>query len=100
MGTAAWFAGHQVMTAKMSVNYRRPIPLNTLITVRAYVTAARGRKVFVHGNICTADGTLLVDGEGLFLQIPADLTAAFAEKFKAFGRFTLPDQAEAARLGA
>ncbi len=95
MGSAAWYAGHQVMTAKMSVSYRRPIPLNTPITVTARVTEVHGRKVFVRGEICAADGTLLVNGEGLFLQIPANLADAFAEKFKEMRQLT---QAKSARL--
>lgn len=82
MGSAAWFAGHEVMTAKMSVNYRRPIPLNTPVIITATVTETKGRKVFVYGKICAADGTCLVDSDGLFLRIPAELSDAFAAKFK------------------
>ncbi len=99
MGSAAWYAGHQVMTAKMSVNYRRPIPLNMPITVQAKVSKVQGRKVFVYCKICAADGTLLVDGEGLFLQIPADFTYAFAEKFKEIREFSLSRQAQLDRQG-
>lgn len=97
MGSAAWFAGYQVMTAKMSVNYRRPIPLNTPVMVTASVTGSNGRKVFVHGNICAADGTLLVDGDGLFVQIPSEFVAAFAEKFKEIRQFSQTSQAKLAQ---
>ena len=70
MGTCAWFAGYQVMTAKMTVDYRRPVPLNVLLTVSAAVKSVEGRKIYITAKIELPDGTVATESEGLFVVIP------------------------------
>ena len=53
-------------TAYLHVNYRRPTPLNTRLSIRAWVDNVEGRKRLIRGE-CTLDGVVLSDAEGLFI---------------------------------
>jgi acyl-CoA thioesterase FadM len=70
VGAAVWQAGYTAAAAKIEVNYRKPVPLERLIATKGYITKRRGRKIYARGEICTPDGTLLVEGKGLFVVAP------------------------------
>ena len=70
MGAAVWQAGYTVAAAKIEVNYRKPVPLKKLITTKGYITRRNGRKIYARGEIYLSDGTLLVEGKGLFVIAP------------------------------
>lgn len=70
MGAAVWQAGYTVAAAKIEVNYRKPVPLERLITTKGYITSRRGRKIYARGEIYLENGTLLVEGKGLFVIAP------------------------------
>ena len=70
MGAAVWQAGYTVVAAKIEVNYRKPAPLEKLITTKGYITQRRGRKIYTRGEICFPDGTTLVESKGLFVIAP------------------------------
>src|SRR3712207_7129843 len=53
LGSAAIAAGLWGMTVRLEVDYRRPVPLSTPLTMRAQVTEAAGRKCVVTGTIAT-----------------------------------------------
>jgi acyl-coenzyme A thioesterase PaaI-like protein len=70
LGSAAIAAGLWGMTVRLEVDYRRPVPLSTPLTMRAQVTEAAGRKCVVTGTIATAaapDRTL-VEARGVFVM--------------------------------
>lgn len=68
MGTAVWYAGHQVVAANLTVDYRRPVPLGVTIRVTGWVGEKNGRKIHTHGQIQLPDGTVAVVGKGLFVE--------------------------------
>ena len=70
MGAAVWQAGYTVAAAKIEVNYRKPVPLERLITTQGLYYSPDGAKIYARGEICLPDGTLLVDGKGLFVIAP------------------------------
>jgi len=70
MGTAVWQAGYTVVVANMDVNFRLPVPLHQLIQTKGYMVHREGRKVYARGEIFLPDGTLLVEGTGLFIEVP------------------------------
>ena len=70
MGVCAWYAGNMCMTGKMTVNYRRPVPLGVELLLTARVTGKEGRKIFVEAQLALPDETIAVDSQGLFVQIP------------------------------
>ena len=70
LGSAAIAAGLWGMTVRLELDYRRPVPLSTPLTLRAQVTEAAGRKCVVTGTIATAaapDRTL-VEARGVFVM--------------------------------
>ncbi|MBS1962922.1 MAG: PaaI family thioesterase [Bdellovibrionales bacterium] len=77
MGAAAWLSGKTVLAAKIEINFRAPLPLGTVLTVRSEVTKIEGKKVYASGRLEADDGTVYSDGTGLFVVIDA---AALAKK--------------------
>jgi hypothetical protein len=53
-------------TASLTVWYRRPTPLNRLLTLRAFVERVERRKRTIRGT-CELDGVVLAEAEGLFI---------------------------------
>ncbi len=64
---------HLMMTAKMEIKYRQPVPLNTPLTITGKRTKDRGRVKQARGEIRLPDGSLAVEA---FLTI-IDLPPAF-----------------------
>ena len=69
MGAAAWLSGKTVLAAKIEINFRAPLPLGTILTVRAEITKIEGKKVYTAGRLVADDGTVFSDGTGLFVVI-------------------------------
>jgi acyl-coenzyme A thioesterase PaaI-like protein len=70
MGTAVWRAGHPVVAANIQFDLRAPVPLGQEISVQGWVDRKDGKKVFAKGKIVLADGTVAVEGRGLFIEAP------------------------------
>lgn len=68
MGSACWLKHHMVMSAKIEVNYRRPVPLGEAFQLHAWVDSEEGRKVWAAGCLITRDGAVLTDSRGLFIE--------------------------------
>ncbi len=79
LGSAAIAAGLWGMTVHLEVDYRRPVPLSTPLTMRAQVTEAAGRKCVVTGTIATtaAPDRALVEARGVFVMPREELRADY-----------------------
>jgi uncharacterized protein (TIGR00369 family) len=62
-------SGRLAVTARMTVDYRRPVPSNEPLTITAKVTRDRGRAVETEGEIRDANGALLSSATGLFVRV-------------------------------
>ncbi|RLD45010.1 MAG: PaaI family thioesterase [Bacteroidetes bacterium] len=71
MGFSAWIAGHTVVAAKITVEYLQMLPVNSTVTVEAWVESVDGRKVMTKGKIYS-DDDVFSTSEGLFINIPAE----------------------------
>ena len=93
LGAAAGAAELWGMTAHLELDYRRPVPLETPLVLRAGVTESAGRKTLLTGTVATAaapDETL-VEARGIFVQPRPELAAAyFGSITDATGRHTPP----------
>jgi acyl-coenzyme A thioesterase PaaI-like protein len=69
MGAAAWLSGKTVLAAKIEINFRAPLPLGTILTLRAEVTRIEGKKIYASGRLEGDDGQVFSDGTGLFVVI-------------------------------
>jgi acyl-coenzyme A thioesterase PaaI-like protein len=69
MGTTAWASGHRVVALNLNVNFRKFVVLGSTARVECVVERIEGRKVFTKGKLTSAEGDLIAESEGLFLQI-------------------------------
>uniref|UniRef100_A0A8C5XZ19 Acyl-coenzyme A thioesterase THEM4 n=1 Tax=Microcebus murinus TaxID=30608 RepID=A0A8C5XZ19_MICMU len=73
LGMSALIAGGIVMTANLNISFKRPIPLCSVVVINSQVDKVEGRKVFVSGNVQSADEkTLHSEAAGLFIQLGPD----------------------------
>lgn len=68
LGVSNFAAGAPGMTAHLSLDYRKPTPLFTPLTVRAAQQSVDGRKIRTAGTI-TANGEVCVEAQGLFIAM-------------------------------
>ncbi|MGY1673799.1 PaaI family thioesterase [Geodermatophilus sp. SYSU D00710] len=95
LGAATIRAGLWGMTARLELDYRRPVPLHTPVVCRARVTEVGGRKSVVTGSIAPADdpGRPLVEARAVFVLPREELrTAYFAQVTDASGRHAPPQR--------
>ncbi len=69
IGRAGFIYGYWTFTAKFEVKYRKPIPLGQEITVVGEVVRDRGRLVECRGQLLLADGSVAVEGSGLYVKL-------------------------------
>lgn len=71
MGRACFplFPGKIGVTAKLDLSFKSPIPVNSIVLVRATTTSVEGRKAWVEATIEDAQkGTIMVEAKGLFIE--------------------------------
>jgi acyl-coenzyme A thioesterase PaaI-like protein len=67
---ATWYR-FPAVTGRIFVRYRRPVPINTELLVRAKLTDERGRRMHIRGEL--SDGTdILAEARGAFVHVPLD----------------------------
>ncbi len=67
--TAAWHAGHRSFAAHLDFDYRQPVPPGVEIRVSAGVERIEGRKAFTSGTLTLPDGSVAVEGSGIFVAV-------------------------------
>lgn len=70
MGASAWHAGHRVLAVSLTFNLRQAVPLEVEITLRGRVERKEGRKVYTTGELLLPDGSVAVEGSGIFVEAP------------------------------
>ncbi|MEE2035099.1 PaaI family thioesterase [Rhodococcus chondri] len=68
LGVANAWAGRSGATAQLNVRYHRPTPLFEPLTICGRLVSQEGRKINTIGEIKTADGTVCVSVEALFID--------------------------------
>ncbi|MEY4165522.1 MAG: hypothetical protein RL419_1364 [Actinomycetota bacterium] len=74
LGFAQSLSGRPGMTGNLSINYRKPTPLNTELVFRGHITSIDGRKIFTTGTLHAGD-TLCCEATGIFVSMKADTMA-------------------------
>lgn len=69
MGAATWIAGHTVIGAKLTVKYRRPVPIDSHAEVEARVDKESGRRLATVAVLRNGGGETLAEGEGLYFCV-------------------------------
>jgi uncharacterized protein (TIGR00369 family) len=70
--------GLLAMTRRMEIDYLKPVPIRTRLTVRARHVKREGRKLFHYAEIADADGIVLARATALFIVVPATSQAHLA----------------------
>ena len=69
LGLAAWAAGHPVVVGNLNVSFRQLLPIQTVVQVNTRLVSVEGRKVMIHGEICSLDGSVYASGECLCIKL-------------------------------
>jgi acyl-coenzyme A thioesterase PaaI-like protein len=70
MGRAAFLKKLWMVTSKMELTYRKPVPLGQTLKISARIVELRGSRMIAAGQLMLADGTVAVEASGLYLRIP------------------------------
>lgn len=69
MGLCAWTAGHMVVAARLTTDFKRMLPLGTLARAEAWVESADGKKIVTRARLSSGSDTVHAEAEGLFVVI-------------------------------
>ena len=69
MSKAVRSHGLVAMTRHMEVDYQRPVKSASPIRLEGLVTRSEGRKHWVEAKIMDAEGAVLAQGKGLFIEV-------------------------------
>jgi acyl-CoA thioesterase FadM len=58
------------MTGRLEVRFGKPVPLDQELTIVGELTRSRNRVYEARGEIRLGDGTVLVEGNGMYVRIP------------------------------
>ncbi len=61
------------MTGRLEIKFSKPVPLDQELTVVGELTRNRSRAYEARGEIRLPDGTILVEGSGVYIRIPDEM---------------------------
>jgi acyl-coenzyme A thioesterase PaaI-like protein len=76
LGIANIAAGHPGMTARLTIQYRRPTPLFRELRFHAWLDRVEGRRIMSRAEVYDGD-TLTAEAEGLFVQPRPELAEQY-----------------------
>jgi uncharacterized protein (TIGR00369 family) len=71
MSKAIRAQGFTAMTRQMEIEYLRPVPSGSPIRMEGRVVRSEGRKHWAEAKILNAEGTVLAESKGLFIEVRA-----------------------------
>ena len=76
LGAAAWHAGHRVVTARLTTEFRRPVHVGARLLVETRLVSARTRMVLCEGGLTGEDGgPPFAAAEGVFVVLKPEAQA-------------------------
>jgi acyl-coenzyme A thioesterase PaaI-like protein len=69
LGWASREAGYDVMTARLEIRYRQPVPLGSTVDFRARVERNVKKLLDIHLSASLKDGTTVAEGKGRMMII-------------------------------
>ncbi|MDE2143037.1 MAG: PaaI family thioesterase [Elusimicrobia bacterium] len=80
LGAAAWLAGRRCMTARLTTEFRKGVPLESRLLVVTRIVASRRRLIDLAGELTGEDGTVYAAAHGRFMELDD------AQQRRIFGR--------------
>jgi uncharacterized protein (TIGR00369 family) len=77
MSWAVIDGGHLAVTAKMDVQFRKPVPVDAPLTVIGRVGRDRRRAIEASGELRSEDGVLLASASGIFMRVSEEQQRAW-----------------------
>ena len=77
VGRAAFLRDKWMVTARMQVRYRHPVPIGSRLRVEGEIVRLRGRLMEARGRALLPDGSVAAEASGEFMEIPAALRSEF-----------------------
>ncbi len=78
LGYTQAFVPEPAVTASLTTDYRRPVPVGEPLELTGSLDRRDGRKLHVSGEIRLADGRVAATATGLFLTVPLSHFAPYA----------------------
>lgn len=75
MGKVCRFRGVHAVTAELTIEYLRPVPVDADLVIEGYEVEMTGRNLFMVGEIRDVSGKVLARGKGRFVIIPTKQAA-------------------------
>jgi acyl-coenzyme A thioesterase PaaI-like protein len=72
IGKIGWLAGYRVVAARITVNFRRMLPLGTDARIEAWIERKDGRKLHTKGRLVGDDGAPYAEAEGVFVELSSE----------------------------
>jgi acyl-coenzyme A thioesterase PaaI-like protein len=71
LGALNWLLGKPAVTARLEVDFRRPVPVGSVLHIEAEVLGVAGRKVYSRavGRLGSPEGKVAVEASALFLSV-------------------------------
>ena len=80
LGALSWLLLKPAVTGRLEVDFRVPVPVGATVTISAAVDSIERRKVRATGVGRMADGTVVAEAAGLFIQVPLEHFEMHREK--------------------
>lgn len=99
MGRVAALKQLWMVTVKLDLTYRKPVPLRQPLKVVARIDELRGSRMTASGDLLLPDGAVGVEAHGLYLRLPDERKDAFMDALRAQGiDVSIYDQGPAGRF--
>jgi acyl-coenzyme A thioesterase PaaI-like protein len=72
LGYLLYRIGEPMVTARLEIDFRRPLPLFVDVDAVARIVSEEGRKVWTEGELRAPDGTVYAQAKGLFVRVRPD----------------------------
>jgi len=72
LGSLNWLLAGPAVTARLECDFRRPVPVGSVLHIDAEIVGVKGRKVFTRalGRLDGPDGPVALSAAALFIQVP------------------------------
>jgi len=70
MGGVAFLNHLPAVTASLTLNYHKPLPVETAMYITTSIEKTEGKRVYIVGKMFDGDGVLFADSKGIFVKVP------------------------------